>query len=162
MKYCTNCGAKLEDDYKVCPNCGQKVEASAPVTPESVAAETPFFDDDATSYGFFEDEPAKDDMDNFYNDINREVRPQPQHYNHKVVETSPVFAILALVFGILGVVVPGFVFSIIGLKKYTSGPHRNMCIAGLVLSIVWTIIIIILYIVYFSAIVSGALYEGLV
>ena len=30
MKYCTNCGAKIEDGYAFCPNCGEEVPKADP------------------------------------------------------------------------------------------------------------------------------------
>ena len=137
MKYCTNCGAKLEDDYKVCPYCGQRVEREAEVTPESVASETPYVED---TRRYETVEPSRDDIDNYFNGVNDSPKPE-QHYNHNAKDTSPVFAILALVFGILGGWL-GIVFGAIGLSKYKSGPYRNMCIVGIVLAVAWIAITI--------------------
>ncbi len=137
MKYCTNCGAKLSDEHKFCPYCGHEVDNSyTEVTPESMAAV------DATPYVASE-ELSRDDIDNYFNGVNGEENsPKPeQHYNHNAKDTSPVFAILALVFGILGGWL-AIVFGAIGLTKYKSGPYRNMCIAGIVLSVVWICIIV--------------------
>ena len=40
MKFCTNCGAQLEDDAKFCTSCGSSVEAAAPAP---APAPTPTF-----------------------------------------------------------------------------------------------------------------------
>lgn len=36
MKYCTNCGAQLEDSAKFCPNCGAKVNADTTMAGQTV------------------------------------------------------------------------------------------------------------------------------
>ena len=141
MRYCTNCGAKLSDEHKFCPYCGYKVDDSyAAPTPENVASETPF---DETSAYSAPEEPSRDDIDNYFNNVNGEEKKADgeSHYNHNAKDTSPVFAILALVFGILGGWL-AIVFGAIGLTKYKSGPYRNMCIAGIVLGVVWICIIV--------------------
>lgn len=157
MRYCTNCGAKLGDQYKFCPYCGHEVENDfAAPTPENVAAETPFDEtqqaapsqsiDDIYSNrsGEIVEEPSRDDIDNYFNGIGDENKAQPQQeqrYSHNAKVVSPVFAILALVFGILGGWL-GIVFGAIGISKYKKGPYRNMSIAGLVLAIAWIAITI--------------------
>ena len=137
MKFCTNCGAKLSDEHKFCPYCGHEVDNSyTEVTPESVAAvdETPYV---------APEEPSRDDIDNYFNNVGSETPRPKQNYNHNAKTVSPVFAILALVFGILGGWL-GIVFGAIGISKYKSGPYRNMSIAGLVLAIVWIVITIVI------------------
>ncbi|MBR3004369.1 MAG: zinc-ribbon domain-containing protein [Lachnospiraceae bacterium] len=42
MKFCTNCGAQLEDDAKFCTSCGSPVEAAAPAKAPAPAP-TPTF-----------------------------------------------------------------------------------------------------------------------
>lgn len=41
MKFCTNCGFKLEDHYLVCPNCGCSVEEPAQAQPAIQSAPQP-------------------------------------------------------------------------------------------------------------------------
>jgi hypothetical protein len=58
------------------------------------------------------------------------------------------FAIAALIFGIIGGVVLGFIFGFIALSqtKRTGQNGRGLAIAGLILSTMWTIVIILLII----------------
>lgn len=60
---------------------------------------------------------------------------------------NPVWAILALVFSIFGGLL-GLIFSIIGLNVYKEkGSNRTMSMVGLILSIVWLVVELILIIV---------------
>ena len=64
----------------------------------------------------------------------------------KKQEESSGLAVAALVFGILGGWL-GIVLGAIGLKKYGEGTNRNMCIAGIALSVIWILIAIVIAIV---------------
>ena len=54
-----------------------------------------------------------------------------------------VYAVLALVFGLLGGWL-GLVFGIIGLKQYKEQSNRTMCIVGIVAWVIWLIVQIVL------------------
>ena len=56
---------------------------------------------------------------------------------------NAVYAVLALVFGLLGGWL-GLVFGIIGLKQYKEQSNRSMCIVGIVAWVVWLIVQIVI------------------
>lgn len=101
MKYCQNCGAKINEDVVACPYCGHPV---------------------------------------------KEV------VNEK--EESPIFSILAIVFGALGGWL-GLLFGIIGLATYKDPKYRKNCKIGIGLFIGWVVLYIILIIVVVTTTLSS-------
>ena len=48
MKYCTKCGASMEDDASFCPHCGAKVDGGQTIEPEPAQVNTKIKKRDST------------------------------------------------------------------------------------------------------------------
>lgn len=95
------------------------------------------------------------------NNSNNQQNNNPyNNYNSNAQAASPIWGILALVFGILGGWL-ALVFGIIGLTQYKNpadpgyNSNRKMCKVGIGLFIAWVVIIILLIIIVAAAGVSA-------
>ena len=126
-KFCTKCGTSLNDDDVFCPKCGTKSNSEAPKVEEETAYE------------------------------------EPKHEEHHMVENNQEDFLsvkieskntVGLVGFILSFAVPiaGLICSIIGLQKAkeVNDDSKNLCIAGIIISSVLTVVGIILIIVWIA------------
>ena len=134
-KFCTTCGTSLKEDDIFCPECGAKINSEAPKVEEKVEPEEV-------------EEP-----------VHEEVKPAEHHtvennqedlFSVKIETKNTV----GLVGFILSFVVPiaGLICSIIGLQKAKelNDDSKNLCIAGIIISAVLTVVSIILIIVWIA------------
>lgn len=126
--FCSNCGQKLDDNAVTCPNCG----AETGVSP-AVGAEKP-----AEQAG----EPRQQ---------------QAQQYQPPRESESNGFAIAGLICAFF-IPILGLIFSCIGLNrsKKMNGDGKGLSIAGIVISVLAIVIIIIYLSIFIAAIVTLA------
>ena len=126
--FCSNCGQKLDDNAVTCPNCG----AETGVSP-AVGAEKP-----AEQAG----EPRQQ---------------QAQQYQPPRESESNGYAIAGLICAFF-IPILGLIFSCIGLNrsKKMNGEGKGLSIAGIVISVLAIVIIIIYLSVFVAAIVTLA------
>lgn len=126
--FCSNCGQKLDDNAVTCPNCG----AETGVSP-AVGAEKP-----AEQAG----EPRQQ---------------QAQQYQPPRESESNGFAIAGLICAFF-IPILGLIFSCIGLNrsKKMNGEGKGVSIAGIVISVLAIVIIIIYLSIFIAAIVTLA------
>lgn len=114
MKYCSNCGNKLEEGVKTCPNCNFTISSETPLAQNSVNS----------------------------------VKP-----------STNGFAIAGLILGIVSILccgstsVLGLVFSIIGYSnaKKNNDNSKGIAVAGIVISSVGILILLVFNIIGFGA-----------
>ncbi len=139
---CKCCGSDISPMDHYCPECGHINEdyLSNNTYESNTTSEDPFEDviENRTYRSEFYTPPT-------YEDIQQATEsPRP----------NPVFAILSLIFGIVGAFIPSLILGIIGLKRYKRDDKsvrkfRAMCIAGIILGIIVNIVAIIIDIMYF-------------
>lgn len=139
---CTCCGNDLKISDRYCSICGQNNPSY--IEPEKKKEPT-------TSYNLQKNNYNNNNNYNGYSNYNNRNNYRPNNYTTKPYschEESQAIAILALIFSILGSIV-GLILSIVGLCIYKESKNRNMCIAGLIISIVEPVILIIAYVLIF-------------
>ncbi len=120
MKYCSDCGAEIQNDAKFCGVCGTKVEADNQDPFATPQAQTTTQDPFATN--------------NTQEAHNTNYTTQQ---NNK--QESKTYAILSLIFGALGGWL-GLLFGILGLSQYKNQSNRTMCILGIVFWAIWFVL----------------------
>lgn len=148
--YCVNCRKELEEGQKFCTGCGTPVQAPVSVN-EPVAMANPTL----------EQQPVQEQVTQ-----QAQVAPQvqttvqPQTVSQPVNQTSNVnpqkesnvFAIVGFALSLLsilccgGLSTFGLIFSIIGLveSKKKNGEGKGLSIAGIIISAILTVVLIIL------------------
>ena len=138
---CNYCGEEINPRDRYCPNCGHINENYL-----------------TNDYNNDVDNANEDPFESVYEKRSSErfvyTPPTEEEINNvKPASVSPVFGILCLIFGILGSLVPTIIFGIIGLNKYPRNnadtkKYRNMCIAGIVIGIIMSIVSFVLIVLY--------------
>jgi len=130
MGYCTECGSKVEEGARFCPNCGHEMSQTPSISPPSAASPPPQYS-------------------NQYS-----MPPSYQQYQ----KGSNTKAILALVFGILGLfvlpIIGSIVAIILGALSRSQEEDSNLGTIGIVLGIIGIICWIIFFVVLFTWIFS--------
>ena len=146
MKFCTKCGAVMEDDARFCTNCGQVVEDET-AGAAGMAAGAAGMAAGAAQQGYAEAnnayQQAAPQMNNAYQQpVNNAYQANvPPTYNAAAQpQRTLVFGRLSFIFGLIGLILSGL-FGIIGL--FTAGIVGIYCwfgiclgIAGLIMGIV--------------------------
>ncbi len=158
--FCPNCGTQLPDSTKFCPNCGAQLAQAQPAPqPEQAPAQPMPQPEPPSTYQEYQQVPAQ-----------------------LVLATDEINGVTPsniLLFGILGTALGytfgliGLIFSLIGMnkaKQYTEGGGeltgkakvgRILCIVGLILSIVMTLIYTFSFgLGVFAGILSGLAESG--
>lgn len=150
MRFCGNCGTRLEDGMRFCPNCGAPTPEDAARTTTQTTAQT---DAQTQTSGAFAGTQTASGTANT-------AQSEPLHA--EVVTQAPTpapktngFAIAGLVLGICSILfgwlccfnitsVLGIVFSIIGLCQTSGGKGngKGLAVAGLVLSILSILLLV--------------------
>lgn len=156
MRFCGNCGTRLEDGMRFCPNCGAPTPEDAARTTTQTTAQTDAqtqTDTQTQTTGAFAGTQTASDTANT-------TQSEPLHA--EVVTQAPTpapktngFAIAGLVLGICSILfgwlccfnitsVLGIVFSIIGLCQTSGGKGngKGLAVAGLVLSILSILLLV--------------------
>lgn len=130
MKYCSKCGAECEDNASFCSICGNKL-------PESGYRPNNAFENQENS------QSSKDFNNSYSNDSQ---------------DQGKTFGILAIVFGIIGINILGIIFGAIGLSKSKDSSSKTLCMVGLIISIIHIVIQFVVYLLYYTGVISGFFY----
>jgi len=107
-KFCTNCGAKLEEDSVFCEGCGTRVDQSAPSTM-----------DEYTDEAEFEEEEYPEENTGYRKSVGRQISPSSGRTGVGVPKTA-IIAVAVLLIAVVGV------FSLLGGKGKTgSADDKN-------------------------------------
>ena len=145
---CNYCGEEINPRDRYCPNCGH--------INENYLTNDYNNDVDNTNEDPFESVYEKRSSERFVY-----TPPTEEELSSvKPTNVSPIFGILALIFGILGSLVPALIFGIIGLNKYPKNnkdtmKYRNMCIAGIVIGIIMFILSMIIFVLIVKDLLYG-------
>ncbi|MBO4695382.1 MAG: hypothetical protein J5656_05670 [Clostridia bacterium] len=139
---CKYCGSDISPMDHYCPECGH-------INESYLSNDT--YEDRQTSDDPFEDVVERRSCSSGFYTVPTDEEIQQATSSSR---PNPVFAILSLIFGILGALIPALILGIIGLKKYSKddpscSKFRKMCIAGIILGIIVFIIEIIVDVLYF-------------
>lgn len=127
---CSKCGKDIAETDHFCSNCGEVNDRYNPdgsSNPED-------------SYGYSNGYGASGGDDIYTS------RPTYQNESYGVKPESPALGILSIVFAFIWPFV-GMILGIVGLAKLKEKPNRTKCIIGLVLSVVFLVIYIVLVVV---------------
>lgn len=135
---CQKCGKQLNDDFNLCPYCGYRVRQEA---------------------NMYIDKSQEDQQVGTYNYVNQQI-PQNSPYNSgnhapnaNVQKNNKAIGILALIFGIIGLllsciyigIIPAFIAIILGIIGITKKSGKVPSIAGLICGIICILIIASLF-----------------
>ena len=127
---CSCCGKEILQSDRLCSHCGQNNEYYVePVVTNPVV------------------QPRNNEYYNpnrHTNNTNNTTYVYVQQKAQVNTEPNCTFAVLSLVFGLLGGWL-GLVFGIIGLTKYHHSGKKSMCIIGIVAWAAWLILLISVY-----------------
>lgn len=145
MKNCPRCAAQLEDDDNVCNYCGYVIDKSLEVKPE-----IGFYCSNCGNKVGVDDLFCNKCGNKIEKDIPKKEIPMqmdiPQY--DRPVKEDKTTAILAIVFALLFPIV-GFIFGIMGLRKYKTQNYRVMSMIGIVLAIL-SVVFNFIYIMKFG------------
>lgn len=116
MKFCTNCGNRLDDNAKFCPGCGSPVAGSQPIVESPIAEPAP--QQVSAGYAGLNENPAGNAAPE-----DPGKRPYAPH------------SIKAFIFSLTGVLtIPGFIISLIDVIKFDKKYKHIFSILALVIS----------------------------
>ena len=128
MKYCVECGYKLEDDAKFCPSCGKK---------QPFLDEIKSIDDNKDNQSEYNEVVGLNDG----SDITTSLMNNKENNNGKA---SLVLGILSIVFSLLLISSPiGLILGIIGLLVSKNGKYKSLNAIGIIIFLVIAIILLI-------------------
>ncbi len=129
--YCTNCGNEINDKAVVCIHCGAAVDKE-------------YFGNDNT-----ENKTACSAQPAYNNRPNQKFQPVYQAEPAEQPKKENTIAIVGFIFAFLMPIV-GIICSAIGYKraKNENGEHKELALAGLIISIVETVIAVLAVLIY--------------
>ncbi len=150
--FCSNCGQKLDDNAVTCPNCGAETGVSPAVGTEYPAEQA----------GETRQQQAQPGAERPQGQPGFEQQQayqpyQTQQYQPPRESESNGFAIAGLICAFF-IPILGLIFSCIGLNrsKKMNGDGKGLSIAGIVISVLAIVIIIIYLSIFIAAIVTLA------
>lgn len=163
--YCEHCGSKIADDAKYCHHCGTVVQGKTTESTNADAYYDSFMNSETTNTTDhsqttdYQQAFGYGQTDNYNQTINYEESTRPA-----------TLSIVALVFGILSLAccccgggilgIAGIVISIIALN--TNCEKRELAIAGLVCSIIATVLFVLsLFVNLATGFVDGNVYDSM-
>ncbi len=143
--YCSNCKNYVADGTTICPYC----QTPLPQT----GTQTNYYQQQAQQAPAYQQAP---------------VYPQPMMNDQKYtndLSTANTLGIIALIFGLLGVGIVAWICGAIGLgmsnsipdlPQYADKKHKAklLCIWGIIIPIIWSVIAIIAYVIFFASMAS--------
>lgn len=128
--FCSNCGREISDGAAICPYCAAKPDA------KSADAPNPFTETREQSNG---DRSQQQYQQQYHQQYQPQYQPSPTNG----------FAIAGFVCAFFFPLL-GLIFSCIGLSrsKTMNGEGKGLSIAGLVISLLWFVAIVIIIVVY--------------
>ena len=150
MKSCPYCGATMTDDVLICPNCGRPADGSPAYSqppyepqpaqqPYSQPANQPYQQPYQQPYG----------QQPYAQPVNQQYQPPYGQPYYPTAPENSVMAVLALIFAFVEPII-GIILGAIGLSKLHEPKNRTMCKAGVIISIVRIVLVIILMIIAFA------------
>lgn len=143
MKFCVECGRKLEDDTKFCPSCGKK---------QPSLEEDNLFDNNENNINNNENEDIKEEINEENNDVilNNNTITIEEYNDENKGKASLVLGILSIIFSLLLVSSPiGLILGIIGLLTFKNGRYKSLNAIGIIIFLVEAIILLIGLIIYY-------------
>lgn len=79
-------------------------------------------------------------------------------YTNDTQDQGRTLGILSIIFGVIGINIVGIILGAIGLSKSKESPSKTLCMLGLIISIIHMVIQFVVYLLYYTGVISGFIY----